>query len=140
MNSTRVPCGVANVANIRTNELDDKMESFFLGETLKYLYLLFDEDNYFNTENYVFTTEAHPFPVTKLTQGRGLHHAESYDSGKFSNESTRGRACDRFCKFTTSYPKSRLSCPRFHHGFGLYSVGGRVFEEDTCLGEEFFAL
>ncbi|KAI8849005.1 hypothetical protein BC829DRAFT_472766 [Chytridium lagenaria] len=44
-----------------TNQLDDRMESFFLSETLKYLYLLFDEGNIFNRlhNNFVFTTEGH---------------------------------------------------------------------------------
>jgi len=39
------------------------MESFFLAETLKYLYLLFTPDSIFNSENYIFSTEAHPFPT-----------------------------------------------------------------------------
>uniref|UniRef100_A0A7S3Q0Z8 alpha-1,2-Mannosidase n=1 Tax=Chaetoceros debilis TaxID=122233 RepID=A0A7S3Q0Z8_9STRA len=39
----------------------DSMESFFLGETLKYLYLLFDPDSPVNfMEKHVFNTEAHP--------------------------------------------------------------------------------
>ena len=44
------------------------MESFFLSETLKYLYLLFDEGNFIHSGNYVFTTEGHPFKVTALTR------------------------------------------------------------------------
>ncbi len=39
------------------------MESFFLAETLKYLYLLFTDDDFMNIEEYVFNTEAHPFPI-----------------------------------------------------------------------------
>jgi len=38
----------------------DKMESFFLAETLKYLYLLYDPDTDINLDTHVFTTEAHP--------------------------------------------------------------------------------
>lgn len=42
----------------------DKMESFFLAETLKYLYLLFDDDvNLLAFDAYVFNTEGHPLPV-----------------------------------------------------------------------------
>ncbi|XP_007557827.1 endoplasmic reticulum mannosyl-oligosaccharide 1,2-alpha-mannosidase-like [Poecilia formosa] len=42
----------------------DKMESFFLGETLKYFYLLFSEDaDLINLDKYVFNTEAHPLPI-----------------------------------------------------------------------------
>jgi Glycosyl hydrolase family 47 len=38
----RGPCGYATVADVRTGELTDGMESFFLSETVKYLFLLFD--------------------------------------------------------------------------------------------------
>ncbi|KND02462.1 hypothetical protein, variant [Spizellomyces punctatus DAOM BR117] len=59
--STRVQCGFAALADVVKGELDDRMESFFLSETLKYLYLLFDEDNFVhvNDGNHVFTTEGH---------------------------------------------------------------------------------
>ncbi|KAJ3118662.1 ER degradation-enhancing alpha-mannosidase-like protein 2 [Phlyctochytrium bullatum] len=60
---TRTEHGFANVKNVLTVELEDKMESFFLAETLKYLYLLFDPANPFNSEKYIFNTEAHPFPT-----------------------------------------------------------------------------
>jgi hypothetical protein len=39
-------------------EQEDRMESFFLSETLKYLYLLFDDDNPFNKrDDFVFSTQ-----------------------------------------------------------------------------------
>lgn len=41
---------------------DDNMESFWLAETLKYFYLLFDDDNLVPLTEYVFNTEAHPLP------------------------------------------------------------------------------
>ena len=41
----------------------DMMESFFLGETLKYLYLLFADEHEFNLNQWVFNTEAHPLPI-----------------------------------------------------------------------------
>ncbi|KAM3284660.1 mannosyl-oligosaccharide 1,2-alpha-mannosidase MNS3 isoform X1 [Capsicum chacoense] len=41
----------------------DKMETFFLGETLKYIYLLFSNSTTFPLDEYVFNTEAHPIPV-----------------------------------------------------------------------------
>ncbi|KAG8385293.1 hypothetical protein BUALT_Bualt03G0026900 [Buddleja alternifolia] len=41
----------------------DKMETFFLGETLKYLYLLFADRSVIPLDEYVFNTEAHPFPI-----------------------------------------------------------------------------
>ncbi|CAN3486237.1 endoplasmic reticulum mannosyl-oligosaccharide 1,2-alpha-mannosidase [Diutina catenulata] len=41
--------------------LRDNTESFWWAETLKYLYLLFDDTNMFPLDQYVFNTEAHPF-------------------------------------------------------------------------------
>lgn len=40
--NSRVPCGYASVADVETGALDDRMDSFFIAETLKYLFLLFD--------------------------------------------------------------------------------------------------
>jgi len=44
---------------------DDKMQSFFLAETLKYLYLTFCEDSVMHLDEWVFNTEAHPFKMTR---------------------------------------------------------------------------
>ncbi|XP_034292103.1 endoplasmic reticulum mannosyl-oligosaccharide 1,2-alpha-mannosidase isoform X1 [Pantherophis guttatus] len=65
---TRVPTGgytsIDNVQNPSNPEPRDKMESFFLGETLKYFFLLFSDDvNLINLDHYVFNTEAHPLPI-----------------------------------------------------------------------------
>lgn len=42
-----------------------RMDSFFLAEMFKYLYLLFadKEDLTFDIEDYIFTTEAHLLPL-----------------------------------------------------------------------------
>ena len=42
-NTSRAKCGYAATADVRTGRLDDRMDSYFLAETVKYLYLLFDE-------------------------------------------------------------------------------------------------
>ncbi|KAH7916186.1 glycoside hydrolase family 47 protein [Hygrophoropsis aurantiaca] len=57
----KVDCGLTGIKDLRTNARDDRMESFALSETLKYLFLLFDEDNPLHRDdsNYVFTTEGH---------------------------------------------------------------------------------
>jgi len=62
----RVPCGFAAILDVRKdNSLEDKMDSFFLAETLKYLFLLFEEEKKlaFDLDKYVFSTEAHPLPL-----------------------------------------------------------------------------
>ncbi|KAJ3300582.1 alpha mannosidase-like protein [Borealophlyctis nickersoniae] len=62
---SRVDCGYAALADVSKGLREDRMESFFLSETLKYLYLLFDEDNFVNRldSNFVFTTEGHFLPL-----------------------------------------------------------------------------
>lgn len=39
----------------------DSMESFWLGETLKYFYLIFADEKLVSLDEWVFNTEAHPF-------------------------------------------------------------------------------
>jgi mannosidase alpha-like ER degradation enhancer 2 len=46
--------------NVETKEKSDRMESFFLAETLKYLYLLFAPPETLDLTKFVFNTEAHP--------------------------------------------------------------------------------
>ncbi|KEP55137.1 ER degradation-enhancing alpha-mannosidase-like protein [Rhizoctonia solani 123E] len=58
---TKVECGLSTLSNVQSGEHEDRMESFALSETLKYLFLIFDEDNKINSDdqNMVFTTEGH---------------------------------------------------------------------------------
>jgi len=82
--SAYTPCGYATVRNARTHTLDNRMESFFLAETVKYLYLLFDPDNFIHNTGttasihdtgagrcvlytgFIFNTEAHPIDPSAL--------------------------------------------------------------------------
>ncbi|GMI00889.1 hypothetical protein TrST_g1749 [Triparma strigata] len=59
---TRTDCGYASIENVVTKKLKDDMPSYFLSETLKYLYLAFDDDNKIHEDGagWIFTTEAHP--------------------------------------------------------------------------------
>ncbi len=63
---TRTHCGYATVHDVIDKSLEDRQESFFLSETCKYLFLLFDVDNPINSnaEKYLFTTEGHVFPIS----------------------------------------------------------------------------
>ncbi len=56
----RVDDGYASLKSVVTKEKRDRMESFFLAETLKYLYLLFAPEKTLDLTKYVFNTEAHP--------------------------------------------------------------------------------
>jgi hypothetical protein len=49
------------IKDVRTKEQKDHMETFFLAETMKYLYLTFAMPEDINPDSCVFTTEAHPF-------------------------------------------------------------------------------
>ncbi|KJH40883.1 PA domain protein [Dictyocaulus viviparus] len=62
----RVPCGFAGVKDVRTMSHEDRMDSFVLSETFKYLFMIFAEpsDLIFDPDNYVLTTEAHFLPLT----------------------------------------------------------------------------
>ncbi|KAK7590126.1 hypothetical protein V9T40_001739 [Parthenolecanium corni] len=73
-------CGYATIKDCRDHAQDNRMESFFLAETTKYLYLLFDPDNFIHNQGehgrlfrtasgescvidaggFLFNTEAHP--------------------------------------------------------------------------------
>ncbi|XP_010254901.1 PREDICTED: alpha-mannosidase I MNS5-like [Nelumbo nucifera] len=59
---TKVEGGFASIKDVTTMQLEDHQHSFFLAETCKYLYLLFD-DSFLVDQNYIFTTEGHPLPV-----------------------------------------------------------------------------
>lgn len=59
----RVGGGYGGIRDVRSEQpqVDNKMESFFLAETLKYIYLLFDPETPIDLLNkHVFNTEAHP--------------------------------------------------------------------------------
>jgi len=51
-----------NAEALNTNK-EDLQPSFFLAETLKYLYLLFSPNEVLPLNQFVFNTEAHPFPI-----------------------------------------------------------------------------
>ena len=56
-----VAYGALRNVNMKNGGVDNRMESFFLAETLKYLYLAQDPDNEIDVlHKYVFNTEAHP--------------------------------------------------------------------------------
>jgi hypothetical protein len=60
-------CGWAGLQDVRNGELSDRMESFFLGETAKYMFLLYHPEHPLNhlDQPFVFTTEAHPLLIPK---------------------------------------------------------------------------
>ena len=127
-NVSRVGGGYAGVKDVESRLLEDHMSSFFLAETCKYLYLLFDDDNWLHRYeqtrqaevgkgkrkgrlpvvggsdgedviDYVFTTEGHLFPL--LT---GMHQRYG-DSGTAVSSSSDASVSDA----------SAASCPVLAH-------------------------
>ncbi|XP_036598526.1 mannosyl-oligosaccharide 1,2-alpha-mannosidase IC [Trichosurus vulpecula] len=71
----RTETGFSGIRNVYTMfpEHDNMQQSFFLAETLKYLYLLFSEDDLLSLEDWVFNTEAHPLPVGHIHSPARAH-------------------------------------------------------------------
>ncbi|KAM4521816.1 mannosyl-oligosaccharide 1,2-alpha-mannosidase IA [Odontesthes bonariensis] len=63
----RVEAGYSGLRDVyaSTPNHDDVQQSFYLAETLKYLYLLFSDDDHLPFDHWVFNTEAHPLPVIR---------------------------------------------------------------------------
>ena len=80
---TKTPCGFATLKGISSKDRGAKlshhneMPSYFLSETLKYLYLTFNDENPIDMDkerSWIFTTEAHPIhyaPPIHPKNGRG---------------------------------------------------------------------
>eukprot|EP00123_Amoebidium_parasiticum_P015995 comp23235_c0_seq2/m.37917 comp23235_c0_seq2/g.37917 ORF comp23235_c0_seq2/g.37917 comp23235_c0_seq2/m.37917 type:complete len:562 (-) comp23235_c0_seq2:65-1750(-) len=66
----RVQCGYTALSNLHDGTKEDRLDSFFLAETIKYLYLLFEDPKNIrlNMDDYVFTTEAHLLPISVSQQ------------------------------------------------------------------------
>uniref|UniRef100_A0A4W3HB33 alpha-1,2-Mannosidase n=1 Tax=Callorhinchus milii TaxID=7868 RepID=A0A4W3HB33_CALMI len=60
----KVDAGFSGIKDVYATQpvYDDVQQSFFLAETLKYLYVLFSEDDLLPMDQWIFNTEAHPFP------------------------------------------------------------------------------
>lgn len=94
---TVTPCGFATISNVETGALQDRMESFMLSETLKYLYLLFDPTPSAGVSNTVFTTEGHPLRMPhNLTTAPGAawrfnHRREDLYCPAYRPQTVNGR-------------------------------------------------
>ena len=58
--------GYSGIKSVMTKrpQMDDTMQSFWVAETLKYLLLLFSEDDALDLNTHVFNTEAHPLRIS----------------------------------------------------------------------------
>ena len=65
-----------DVSNPRPQHMD-RMESFFLAETLKYLYLLQDPKRQVRPDTHIFNTEAHPMSIATTTSASAARPGNS---------------------------------------------------------------
>ncbi|POV98796.1 hypothetical protein PSTT_14174 [Puccinia striiformis] len=86
VNRTWVDCGLASIANLITGKHEDRQHSFMLSETLKYLYLTFDEENPINhvDEPFIFTTEGH---ILYIPNAQDMPQNQGYRTGWEERES-----------------------------------------------------
>jgi len=145
----KTKCGYAHIADVSMQTLGDKMESFFLSETLKYLYLLFDAA--LDRENivdggpypYVFTTEAHIFPLkasiedkdkASIEQANGLSAAQVVQQllGRRKGNRKRSASARKSSKFCTYHSLlwqiGLRSAPERPHNLTerLFEITGRL--------------
>jgi Glycosyl hydrolase family 47 len=64
LHDTRTPVGFAALASVVTKAHRDRMESYFLAETLKYAWLIFAPPSALDFDAIIFNTEAHPLRRT----------------------------------------------------------------------------
>lgn len=78
----RVEGGYAGVRDVTQLpvENDSTMQSFFLAETLKYLFLLFGPDDVLPLDEYVFNTEAHP--LRKVPGFKSSYHRKAANKSR----------------------------------------------------------
>ena len=107
LQTKRTSCGFSSFSDVSTAALDDRMDSFVLSETLKYLYLIFDEaiqtyskrksffcdtnnkinrndssnilrDSCISKSHTIFTTEGHLFIIEpSALRKNGINHANN---------------------------------------------------------------
>lgn len=61
--NSRIESGYVGLKDVNSGVKDNMMQSFFLAETLKYLYLLFSPPTVISLDEWVFNTEAHPLKI-----------------------------------------------------------------------------
>ncbi|XP_057960219.1 alpha-mannosidase I MNS4 isoform X2 [Malania oleifera] len=137
-NGARCPCGYCHISDVESHKQEDHMESFFLAETVKYLWLLFDlavgPDNLFENGpyKYIFTTEGHLLPATPQISlvrehcsyfgaycrtGNLSQETYSTDISTASQETNQSRLCGGL---------GPISFPSDSASHGSYSMSGMI--------------
>jgi mannosyl-oligosaccharide alpha-1,2-mannosidase len=65
--ATKTEFSYSSISDVLSQDpsTSDASESFWMAETLKYFYLIFSPVDTISLDEYVFSTEAHPFRIPK---------------------------------------------------------------------------
>jgi hypothetical protein len=86
----------------------DKQQSFFLAETLKYLYLTQSPDHNVSLKTYVLNTEAHPLMILPLS------HRDLYQNTELHQSLNAGFPSDGMHRRSTKWVDHVLKAPSDH--------------------------
>ncbi|XP_017023932.1 ER degradation-enhancing alpha-mannosidase-like protein 3 [Drosophila kikkawai] len=131
----KVSCGYAAVNDVRTGKHEDRMDSFVLSETIKYLFLLFSDpqDLIINVDEFVFTTEAHLLPLSIAQLGNSTFSFRQSDE---HNVLDFMRTCPSSNKLFPEKVRKPLrnfitgSCPRNNGGKRLSALDFQASNAD----------
>ncbi|KAG0479435.1 hypothetical protein HPP92_010192 [Vanilla planifolia] len=85
--NSRIESGYVGLKDVNSGVKDDMMQSFFLAETLKYLYLLFSPPSLISLDEWVFNTEAHPLKiVTRNDKGGTITSSNAWSQPRNSRK------------------------------------------------------
>ncbi|KAM4532971.1 ER degradation-enhancing alpha-mannosidase-like protein 3 [Fundulus diaphanus] len=122
----RVPCGFAAVQDVRTGTHEDRMDSFFLAEMFKYLYLLFTDKSQLpiDIDDYIFTTEAHLLPVSLSTTQAAVQTNVTEDAALAHDEDLFTHSCP---STETLFPNNPSFAKSIRDGYKYLTGVGRAF-------------
>lgn len=100
VNTTKTKCGFASISDVNSGRLEDSMESFFLSETIKYLYLMYSKANDI-LDNFILSTEAHFLPSFPARSGT-RRNTKSHELG---------HNCQLVCSDARPIRKNRHTLP-----------------------------
>ncbi|XP_058179203.1 mannosyl-oligosaccharide 1,2-alpha-mannosidase MNS1 [Rhododendron vialii] len=95
--NSRVEAGYVGLKDVNSGVKDNMMQSFFLAETLKYLYLLYSPSSVISLDEWVFNTEAHPLKI--VTRHDQVQNYGGLDKQNKPVDRSRGRKEGRFVDY-----------------------------------------
>ncbi|KAL5554627.1 hypothetical protein UlMin_042028 [Ulmus minor] len=87
--NSRIESGYVGLKDVNSGVKDNMMQSFFLAETLKYLYLLFSPPSVISLDEWVFNTEAHPIKIVPRLNGENLGNTDEKERPKIKLRSRK---------------------------------------------------